>query len=241
MKRQLRRDIRLLKLWALSSTCVLIVLAATGFTQGQVRGTRFEEISAERINIIEQDGRVRLVLANGTRQADAVLDGRVLAPGRNRPAGMIFFNEVGDEVGGLIFSGRLQDGRPRASASLTFDQWKQDQTIALQYVDQNGQRRAGLAVIDRPNTSLAVAVDLSEKRRAATTDAERAAIDKEVAASGPQATPRVFVGKDTDGKATLVLSDPQGRQRLLLSVDTAGRPSIRFLDESGRMVREMVP
>jgi hypothetical protein len=241
MKRSLRRDIRLLQLWALASGGMLILLAATGFTQGQPRGTRFEEISVERINIVEQDGRVRFVLANGARQADAVLDGQVLAPGRNRPAGMIFFNELGNEVGGLTFSGRQRDGRYDATGSLTFDQWRQDQTIALQYVDQNGQRRAGLAVIDRPNTSLAARVNLTEKRRTASTDADRTAIDREIAALGPQDVPRMFVGKNVEGSATLVLSDPQGRQRLLLSVDTGGKPSIRFFDESGRTVREIVP
>jgi hypothetical protein len=184
---------------------------------------------------------VRFVLANGARQADAVLDGQVLAPGRNRPAGMIFFNELGNEVGGLTFSGRQRDGRYDATGSLTFDQWRQDQTIALQYVDQNGQRRAGLAVIDRPNTSLAARVNLTEKRRTASTDADRTAIDREIAALGPQDVPRMFVGKNVEGSATLVLSDPQGRQRLLLSVDTGGKPSIRFFDESGRTVREIVP
>ncbi len=241
MKRSLRRDIRLLQLWAIVSSGVLVLLTAAGFTQGQPRGTRFEEISVERINIVEQDGRVRVVLANGARQADAVMDGRVLAPGRNRPAGMIFFNDIGDEVGGLIFSGRPQGSGYSATASLTFDQWKQDQTVALQYVDQNGQRRAGLAVIDRPNTSLATRVDLTGKRRTATTDAERTAIDREIAALGTQEVPRMFVGRDNEGRATLALSDPQGRQRLLLSVDSGGRATIRFLDESGKAVREIVP
>ena len=241
MKRSLRRDIRLLQLWAIVSSGIVVLLTAAGFTQGQARGTRFEEISVERINIVEQDGRVRLVLANGSRQADRVLDGQVIAPGRNRPAGMIFFNELGNEVGGLMFTGRQQDGRHDATASLTFDQWRQDQTVALQYVDQNGQRRAGLAVIDRPNTSLAARVDLTEKRRTATTDADRAAIDRDITALGPQSVPRMFVGRGMEGSATLVLSDPQGRQRLVLSVDTGGRPTIRFLDESGKAVREIVP
>ena len=241
MRRGLRRDIRLLQLWALISAGALMLLAATGFTQGQPRGTRFEEISVERINIVEQDGQVRVVLANSARQADAVLDGQVLGPGRNRPAGLIFFNELGNEVGGLTFRGRQQDGRYDATASLTFDQWRQDQTVALQYVDQNGRRRAGLAIIDRPMTSLAARVNLTEKRSKATTDADRTAIDREIAALGAQDVPRMFVGRDMEGSATLVLSDPQGRQRLLLSVDTGGKPSIRFLDESGKTVREIVP
>lgn len=82
---------------------------------------------------------------------------------------------------------------------------------------------------------------MSEKRRAATTDAEWVRIDREIAGLGALTTQRMFVGKDTEGRATLVLSDPQGRQRLVLGVDTDGRPSIRLLDESGRTVREIVP
>jgi hypothetical protein len=240
MKRQLRRDIRLVKLWALASTILLVTLSGVALTQARSGGTKFEEISVERVNIVESDGRVRLVLANSSRQADAVIDGRVIVPGNTRAAGMMFFNELGDEVGGLIFSGREQNGRPRAMESLTFDQWKQDQTIALQYIDENGRRRAGLAIIDRPETSLRTVVERGERLKKATTDAERLAIEKESASSGRSAQ-RTFVGKDTEGRSTLALSDAQGRPRLVLAVEPDGRSSVRFLDESGRTVREIVP
>jgi hypothetical protein len=236
-----RREFRVLALGVLSITCFLLGVAATGFSQGQTRGTKFDEISVERINIVERDGRVRLVLANSARQAQTMVDGVVLAPGRSRPAGMIFFNEEGDEVGGLVFTGRKGDSGPQATGSLMFDQYKQDQTVALQYSEGGGRRRAGLAVIDRPTTSLAAYAPLVEKRRLAKTDEERAAVDREVAALGQPSAARMFVGKDGDGTATLALSDSQGRQRLLLSVDPAGRSSIRFLDASGQVVREVVP
>jgi hypothetical protein len=240
MEQRLRRDIRLLRLWAFASTGLLLVLSAAVFTQTRVGGDRFDEITVERINIVERDGRLRMVIANGARQADAVIDGRVIVAGSTRPAGMIFFNEIGDEVGGLIFSGREQDGRPRATGSLTFDQWKQDQTVALQYVDQNGNRRAGLAVIDRPEVSLRTVVERGERLKAASSDQERAAIEKEIASSGRSA-PRMFVGKDLEARATLALSDAQGRERLVLAVEPTGRASIRFLDEAGRTIREVVP
>ena len=241
MKRHLRRRFHVLTLWALGGTCFFVGLPATGSSQGQVNGTKFDEISVERINIVERDGRVRLVLANSARQAQTVVDGVVLGPGRSRPAGMIFFNEEGDEVGGLVFSGRKGDSGPQATGSLTFDQYKQDQTVALQYSEGSGRRRAGLAVIDRPTTSLAAYAPLVEKRRLAKSDEERAAVDREVAALGQPSAARMFVGKDGDGTATLALSDSLGRQRLLLMVDPAGRSSIRFLDASGQVVREIVP
>lgn len=241
MTRAIRSELRLLKLWAVLSTGVSAWFGAGALMHGQTQSTKLDVINVERINIVDADGRVRLVLSNSARQAQAVIDGQVLAAGRTRPAGMIFFNEEGDEVGGLIFSGRQQQSGPQASGSLTFDQYKQDQTVALQYAEGAGQRRAGLAVIDRPNVSLAKYAPLVERRQAATTDAERAAVDKEVAALGTPSAPRMFVGKDVDGNATLVLSDATGKQRLSLGVARDGRASIRFLDEAGKVIREIVP
>ena len=179
------------------------------------------------------------MIANGTRQADAVIDGRVIVPGSTRAPGMIFFNELGDEVGGLIFSGRVRDGQPRATGSLTFDQWKQDQTVALQYLDENGRRRAGLSVIDRPQTSLRAVVERNERLKAAASDQERAAIQQEIARD--RNAPRMFVGKDVDGTATLALSDAQGRQRLQLAVAPDGTATTAFLDAAGQVVREIRP
>ena len=123
---------------------------------------------------------------------------------------------------------------------MTFDQWKQDQTVALQYVDENGRRRAGLSVIDRPDTSLRTVVERGERLKAASTDQERSAIEKEIAAGG-RGAPRMFAGKDTEGRATLSLSDAQGRQRLLLAVEPDGTAGIRFIDETGTTVREIRP
>ena len=123
MSNQLHRDVRFLKMYSACSTLLFIVLSTAAFRQAPSQRTRFEELDVERINIVESDGRVRLVLSNSQRQAAAVIDGRVLLPDRERPAGLLFFNEEGDEVGGLVFTGRLRDGTAQASGSLTFDQW----------------------------------------------------------------------------------------------------------------------
>ena len=239
MTRRLRREIRVLRYWAFATTMLLLVSSVAVFSQTARGGTRFDEITVERINVVERDGSVRLVIANGTRQADAVIDGRVIVPGSTRAPGMIFFNELGDEVGGLIFSGRMRDGQPRATGSLTFDQFKQDQTVALQYVEENGRRRAGLAVIDRPQTSLRAVVERNERLAAVSSEQERTAIQQEMARD--RSAQRMFVGKDLDGRATLALSDAQGRPRLQLSVAADGAATIAFLDASGNVVREVRP
>lgn len=47
---------------------------------------------------------------------------------------MLFFNDEGDEVGGLTFTGTDDNGR-RANAGIMFDQLKQDQTIGIVNAD----------------------------------------------------------------------------------------------------------
>jgi hypothetical protein len=240
MNQALRRELRVLQAWAVATSAGLAILCVSWLTEAQATRTRFDEIDVERINIIDSDGKVRMVLANSARQADAVIAGRVIAAGRSRPAGMLFFNQEGDEVGGLVYSGRAGANGPDATASLTFDQFQQDQTVALQYVEQSGRRRAGLAIIDRPTRPLTELADLVARREAATNAEDRAAIQANIEAFG-QTKQRMYVGKNLEGDATLTLADAEGRERLVLSVDAAGTARIRFLDEARNVVREIVP
>ena len=152
MSTRLRRDIRILKIYAGGSTLALVFLSAAAFRQAQTTTPRqkFDQIDVERINIVEKDGRVRLVIANSERQAVTVVDGKALLPNRKRDAGLIFFNDEGDENGGMTWSGRTDNGAARASAGLSFDQYKQDETVTLRYTQNGTERLAGLTVADRP-------------------------------------------------------------------------------------------
>ena len=51
----------------------------------------------------------------------------------------------------------------------------------------------------------------------------------------------MFVGRDSDSRATLVLASAEGRDRLVLSVASDGQASIQFLDENGNVVRDILP
>src|SRR5215470_3396598 len=120
-----------LQVYAFAVAAVLAVLLMSGFQN--TSGTRFGEITVERINIVDKDGRNRMVISNDSRMPGPMIRGELLAPNSGR-TGVLFYNEEGTENGGLIFSGRKVDGKVRAVGSLTFDQYEQDQTIALQYV-----------------------------------------------------------------------------------------------------------
>src|ERR1035437_7157907 len=150
METKLERDGRFLKRGAVIAMLAFGVFIICAFTV-QNRKQKFEEIDVERINIVEKDGAVRLVISNKERSPGPIQRGKPFGyPGGGRP-GMIFYNDEGTENGGLIFSGKRENGKATAVGSLTFDQFDQDQTIALQYIDDDGKKRAGLAITDYPD------------------------------------------------------------------------------------------
>jgi hypothetical protein len=170
---------------------------------------------------------------NGTEYPAEVADGR------NLVSGMIFFNEEGDEVGGLIFNGfPRDDGGHAAIAHLSFDQWKQNQVLALQYNDNGRTRRAGLNVWDRPTDVGMDAQFERNLRMLGASDEERAALRDEASAArerGEYGVQRLFVGS-RDRAAQVQLHDTAGRLRAQLYVDADDVPRLEFLDESGVVV-----
>jgi hypothetical protein len=236
MARRLRRDIRLLQIYATSSSFILVFLAASAFRQAPAR--QVDEMTLQRLNIVDGNGTLRLVLAGKDRMHPGILDGKTID--RPRPvAGLIFFNDEGDEVGGLTITGQERDGARRASALLAFDQLKQDQTIAIAYSEANGQRSTGLTVWDRPDTRLS---ELIDKLNAAQKITDPAARDKAIQAaraSVPPSPRRVFVGKNSDRSASIMLADGAGQPRLNLRVDAGGQASIEFLDAAGKVVQRL--
>jgi len=138
------RDIRFFKRYAFASTTIIVVMAASAFVR-QPQKQKFGEIDVERINIVEPDGKLRLVISNRPRSIGPIYKGKPFAyAGGNRP-GIIFFNDEGTENGGLTFTGtRGADGRYRASTHMSFDQFNQDQILNFDYREENGRRLTGI-------------------------------------------------------------------------------------------------
>src|SRR5581483_2179507 len=61
----------------------------------------FEEIDVERVNIVEPDKTPRLILSNQAKAPDPLMDGKVFTRQGGNQAGIIFYNEEGNECGGL--------------------------------------------------------------------------------------------------------------------------------------------
>jgi hypothetical protein len=241
MDDQIRRELRLLKGYAFVATAVLGSLSLAAYRQSAQKA-RFSEIDVERINIVEPDGKLRMVLSNRPRSIGPIYKGKPFGyEGGTRP-GIIFFNDEGTENGGLTFSGgRDSTGKYMAQSGFSFDQFDQDQVVYLQYNDNNGQRRMGFVIGDRVDANVANIWDMVAERNSINKmpagPARDSAMRQWAAPRNGQAVfaPRVYVGRNAARSALIDLSDPNGKPRLRLVVDSLGSARLEFLDEAGKV------
>jgi len=225
---------------AVSSTLLLVLVL--GAFRRDTRTARFDELTVERINVVEKDGRTRLVIANADRSPGVVESGKVTTKPGGR-AGLIFYNDEGNENGGLVFRGRTVDGKVSASGHLSFDRYGQDQVIVLEYEEEQGKHAQGMQILDRPPQGY---LEINARRDSIRRMADGPAKDSAWKAwalwqgGAPFGAPRLFVGRDQRKAATVDLKDQYGRSRLRLVVDSLGDGRIEFLDDSGH-VRERLP
>ena len=226
-----------LRAYVVVSSLALVALSTAAFRQAS-KPQNLGEITVERINVVDKNGTLRLVISDKDRMHPGVIDGIQL--NRPRPyAGMIFFNDAGDEVGGMTIRGVDTDGKREASASFMFDQLHQDQTIGLSYGEANGKRNAAFEIWDRPDAHLGDLVTRMNAAAAIADPAKREAAVNAARQSAEGGHKRVFVGKDVDRSASVALSDADGKPRLKLTVDANGNPRIESLDDKGQVTQRL--
>jgi hypothetical protein len=236
MNRKDREDSGLLRAYAVVITMLLSLVSLAALAR-RSRRLRIDSLDVERINVIEADGTPRMVISNTARAPHPMVDGKTFfnRAGGNS-AGVIFYNDEGDECGGLIYRGRRAGGRYDASAGLTLDQFKQDQTVAIHYDDQDGSRSAGLTVWDRPVEPLPAVIARQQSVWAMPEGPERTEAIERMQAEGLLGATRLFAGKTRSKEAALQLHDASGNVRLRLAVDATGTARLEFLDEGGRVI-----
>jgi hypothetical protein len=208
--------------------------------QSDPQTTTFDTINVQRLNVVEPDGKPRVVIANRARMPGLYWGGKEFKHHSRDEGGMLFFNDEGDEVGGMGFSSRTDGTNHSASSGIMFDQYKNDQTVGLTYDEQNGKRRAGLRVWERGNADMTPAIVLSDRIARAATPEEKKRLEGELrtlATTGDfGGGERVFAGKEL-GDSIVRLADRDGHPRLLLKVDDKGEPSVQFLGKDGKVLK----
>jgi hypothetical protein len=133
-------------------TGVNLFILITSYRQKREQQEKFDEISVDRINIVDKKGVTKMVIAS-----EDML--RKDAKGFNSEgftySGLLFRNEEGEECGGLIYNGKKTTTGQHADAGLTFDQYNQDQVINLNHeeiVDSSEITvNDGLTILQRPD------------------------------------------------------------------------------------------
>jgi hypothetical protein len=114
------------------------------------KNAEFDELHVHRIDVVEPDGTLRMVISNHNKLPPVIIKGKEHPEnGERRPqAGMLFYNDEGTENGGLIFGGKKNEKGEVVSSggSLSFDKYGAGQILELAGVDDKDNRFAGLAV-----------------------------------------------------------------------------------------------
>ena len=200
---------RVLLIYSGVLTAALALSVAMGYLR--FNKTNKNEITVQRINVVEPDGTLRMVLSNHASLPGVIVRGKEEHQSDRPQAGILFFNNEGSENGGLIFGGRrnAKGEVVDSGGSLTFDKYDANQIVQLMGVDDKEDRIAGLIVSD----SLA----------------------------GGNNRRRIWVGRHDDGTASLALSDSNGKKRILLEVKGDGASSLSFLDAEGKILNQLTP
>jgi hypothetical protein len=246
MPSKLEREVRFLKAYACLSTLtfgVLIFVAAKSPSSGPAK---FTEIDAERINIRESDGHLRLVIANTDRFPGGTVAGVDLKyrDGKRNQAGLLFFNDEGDEDGALAWQGKSVDGKGTVSSTIRFDNYRQNEAIGVTHSQHGDDKESALQVWDSPNAPITadIARELVTAQEMPDGAAKKAAIkaltQKHSDVLG-QLTERVFVGRTIKDDAAVLLMDKNGKPRIRLAVDSSNVAALQFLDESGKVVSSL--
>jgi hypothetical protein len=233
----IERELRFLKIYAGVLTLVCVVLF--GLVLKSLSTKKFAEIDVERINVVETDGKLRMVISNKARQHPGSMDGITYNERKGeRPPGLMFFSEKGDEVGGLVFDGNTGKGQ---GGSLTFDKFRGDQTIQFIHDEEADQTYfAGLKMNDQ-NLPLN---DLLKKQNEISKLPTKEAQDLAYQALRDQGflmTERLRIGKDYDKSSIIKMRDAKGKVRIELKVEANGNPKLNFFDDVGKVIYSLPP
>jgi hypothetical protein len=220
-------------------TVLSLFIVLSGFARVGPK-TVFDEITVHRINIVEPDGTIRMVLTNKASAPGGYIKNKEYPHPSRKSAGLLFFDDEGTEDGGLIYglskdpSGNVTDN----NVHLSFDQYMQDQIFTVDAGREGGKQYSLVTMGERGDYSIFEAVEANE-RISKLPEEQRKAEWMKFKAAHPGDSTRVVVGRDTDGSSVLKLKDAGGHDRIALRVTPDGTPKLQFLDAEGKVISEL--
>jgi hypothetical protein len=235
----MNRELIFLRTFAFTAVIGIIFLTASAFkTTGN---QRFTEIDVERINIVEKDGTVKMIITNVGKfpTGEEKVNGSPTNKTRKKRSGMLFFNEEGIECGGFIYDGQKNQNGHSSGLSLTYDQYDGDQVMQLLTQDyKKGDKRvvsSGLYFNDRPSKESQIKTgeifaELNQIKDPVAAQKKYKEYEQQGLIGG---APRMMLGKTKDEYNGLFLFDSKGKPRARFCVDKNNEAKLDFLDDNG--------
>lgn len=243
----MNKELAFLRAFAVATVAGMIFMTSSGFHK--TGNPKFTEIDVERINIIEKDGTVKMVITNVDRfpNGSDTINGRPTNESRKKRSGMLFFNEEGMECGGLIYDGRKTDKGHTAGLSFTYDQYDGDQVMQiLMQDDKVGDDRfvrSSIAFIDQPTHLNQQRIGEINKELRELGKTDRAAMQKkyyEYKAQGLTGNvDRMVLGQTKSKSNGLFLFDDKGMPRAMFFIDKDNNAQLEFYDEKGNTIASL--
>jgi len=228
---------RFLVIYSAVVTIAFAVTLLCGFAAG--RNQTFDVLTVHRIDFVEPDGTPRLIISNREQFPGTFMRKKEYPrPDRRDAAGMIFVNDEGSEMGGLIFGGlKDKDGTIQNHGHLSFDQYEQDQIFAIDSGREDQEKFSAIRIGERGDYPIQEAYDESLPIDKLPKDQQDAEWKKFFSTHTGDAN-RIYLGRSRDKSASLQIKDAEARTRLIMRVDADGNPVIQFLDATGKVTNE---
>lgn len=231
--KRLRRQMNYIRIYAITTSVLIFALIGYGFRKS-AQDDILKSLRAEKIEIVEPDGTVKLSLFSKRHLPPAVINGKKLSRQGGDESGLMFYNTEGEECGGLVYSGDGKDGKGHNDLSMTFDKYKQDQVVQVSFTQgENGNDKKGLSVYERPEFPLNVTMERLDSIHNNVKDVnEQKRIIEKFKEEGYFGYTRMFAGQQGQRTGVFV-RDNKGRIRLEMIVNEKNEPEILFYNEKG--------
>ncbi|MFD2917759.1 hypothetical protein [Psychroserpens luteus] len=242
INKKLERKINFLTAYAFLSALIIAFFAFSSFSDKD-RNEEYDELIVKKITVIGEDNLPRMVLSNESRQHPGRMNGKEWEK-RERPSGLIFFNNQGDECGGLVYQTKEKDGKVMSGMSFTMDNYKDDQVLQIlndeYYKDGKAYIKRGISInqfpvgsnVDERNDKLKVLRMIEDKKE------RKEKINELMEKEG--SVNRLFIGKTKGNSSGLFLSGPDGSPKMMIYVDDKGEPKIQTFGEDGEITDFLV-
>lgn len=237
MKISIEKKVNFLMVYAVASTTLIAFFTLSSFKDGKDE-KRMDEIVAKKITIIGEDNLPRMVLSNETRQHSGRSNGKEMAK-RERPSGIIFFNNKGDECGGLVYQTKEKDGKIISGMSFTMDNYRDDQVVQIlndeYYADGKSYIKRGININQYPSGTNMDDRNNRIKEINKIKDEKERELKLNELWKKEGAVNRVFLGRTKGNSSGLFLSGPDGKPKMMIYVDENGNPKIQTYNDKGEI------